>query len=435
MQHFQVIIIGGGPSGSGAGIALQKAGVQTCIIDKAKFPRQKLCGGLVTRKTKDLLNSLITDRTEDEIWQAVSAGGHTQLSLYNRFEKAVSVEIGVPYDTVYRRVYDEYFVRYYQEKGGVLMDGALPAGLDTERRQVTLASGETIGYDYMIAADGANSWVRHQVGLSIDKRLFCLEINVSREDFDYEGIGIYFDVIGVGYAWVFPKNDCYCIGIGSTEKPQKDTKAIFGDFLQRIGVRNLEKYPFQGAFVPGGGFLKKPYYGDYVLFVGDAAGFADPLTGEGLYWSMYSGMQAAEAIVGAYARSTALSGTAVFGTTATTAATGAGTTEKDSVGSSAESSAEVSVDGSSVASATVAADYLKRCKPIQKNIKSVMRTRILFHKPLYQFWLRNVGAHPNFVRYFSDHQLSQYEGEGAVSELLKKVPRRYLGHFFSRKKR
>lgn len=426
MQHFQVIIIGGGPSGSGAGIALQKAGVQTCIIDKAKFPRQKLCGGLVTRKTKDLLNSLITDRTEDEIWQAVSAGGHTQLSLYNRFEKAVSVEIGVPYDTVYRRVYDEYLVRYYQEKGGVLMDGALPAGLDTERRQVTLASGETIGYDYMIAADGANSWVRHQVGLSIAKRLFCLEINVSREDFDYEGIGIYFDVIGVGYAWVFPKNDCYCIGIGSTEKPQKDTKAIFGDFLQRIGVRNLEKYPFQGAFVPGGGFLKKPYYGDYVLFVGDAAGFADPLTGEGLYWSMYSGMQAAEAIVMAKVGAAAAS---MDGKMA------AETSADGSSVASAGGSAVASADGSSVASEAVAVDYLKRCKPIQKNIKSVMRTRILFHKPLYQFWLRNVGAHPNFVRYFSDHQLSQYEGEGAVSELLKKVPRRYLGHFFSRKKR
>ena len=284
---------------------------------------------------------------------------------------------------MYRKVYDNYLVRYYQEKGGTLLDGNLPVSLDVEGKKLVLKSGEELNFDYLIAADGANSWVRHQVGLSIDKRLFCLEINVSRDDFDYEGIGIYFDVIGVGYAWVFPKNDCYCIGIGSTEKPKKDTKAIFGDFLQRIGVRNLEKYPFQGAFVPGGGFLKKPYYCDNVLFVGDAAGFADPLTGEGLYWSLYSGMQAAEAVLA----------------------------QPDSV----------------------VRCYAVKCRPIQKNIRSVMRTRILFHKPLYQFWLKNVGAHPNFVRYFSDHQLSQYEGDGAVSELLKKVPRRYFQHFFQRR--
>ena len=256
----------------------------------------------MTRKTKDLLNSLITDRTEEEIWQAVSAGGHTQLSPYNRFKKAVSVEIGVPYETVYRMVYDDYLVRYYLEKGGTLMDGKLPTRLDAERREIELRTGELLTYDYLIAADGANSWVGHQLGLTFGGKLFCLEINVSREDFDYEDIGIYFDVIGVGYAWVFPKNDLYCIGIGSTEKPKKDTKAIFSDFLQRIGVRNLEKYPFQGAFVPGGGFLKKPVFGERMLFVGDAAGFADPLTGEGLYWSMYSGIQAAEAISAAYGK-------------------------------------------------------------------------------------------------------------------------------------
>ena len=385
-MHYQVVIIGGGPSGTGAGITLQKAGVRTCIVDKAQFPRQKLCGGLVTRKTKDLLNSIITDRTEEEIWGEVSSGGHTQLSLYNRFEKAVSVEIGVPYDTVYRKVYDDYLVRYYQEKGGVLMDGKLPVRLDTDNRELELQSGDILTYDYLIAADGANSWVGHRLGRTFGGKLFCLEINIRKEDFDYDGIGIYFDVIGVGYAWVFPKNDLYCIGLGSTRKDTKQYRAIFQDFLQRIGVRNWESYPMKAAFVPGGGFLKRPVFGERVLFVGDAAGFADPLTGEGLFWSMYSGKQAAEAIIGA--------------------------ASKDS--------------------ASAAADYLKRCKPIQKNIKSVLRTRILFHPPLYQFWLKNVGGHPNFVRYFSDHQLSQYEGEGAVSELLKKVPRRYLKHFFKR---
>ncbi len=381
-MHYSIIIIGGGPSGTGAGITLQKAGFSTCIIDCCRFPRTKLCGGLVTRKTKDLLASLMDDRSEQDIWQAVSTGVHTRLKLYNRFELASDVEIGQPFDTVYRNVYDNYLMSYYLEKGGCLKDAVRPVSLDTGKKEIRLDSGEVLSYDCLIAADGANSWVRRRLDLKLKGRLFCLEINVAKEDFDYDGIGIYFDVIGVGYAWVFPKKDVYCIGIGSLENSKVDFKAIFTDFLQRIGVRNLEKYPFKGAFVPGGGFLKRPVYGSSILFSGDAAGFADPLTGEGLYWSLYSGIRAAE--------------------------------------SALENPANPSVA------------YMEKCRPIQKNIRSVLRTRILFHKPLYQFWLRNVGAHPNFVRYFSDHQLSQYEGEHTVSELLKKVPSRYLKHFFKK---
>lgn len=381
-MHYPVIIIGGGPSGTSAGIRLQKAGVSTCIIDKASFPRTKLCGGLVTRKTKDLLNTLMDDRSESEIWQAVSAGVHNRLKLYNRFELVSDVEIGLPYDTVYRKVYDNYLMQYYLDKGGVLKDGCVVQSVDVERREIHTAEGERLTYDTLIAADGANSWVRNRLGMKLKGKLFCLEINVKKDDFDYEGIGIYFDVIGVGYAWVFPKKDVYCIGIGSVEDSRTDYKGIFTDFLQRIGVRNLDHYPLKGAYVPGGGFLKQAFYGNNILFVGDAAGFADPLTGEGLYWSMYSGIQAAESILQA-----------------------------------PEHPASV---------------YREKVAHIQKNIRSVLRTRILFHKPLYQFWLKNVGAHPNFVRYFSDHQLSQYEGEGTISELLKKVSRRYLKHFFKK---
>lgn len=381
-MHYHVVIVGGGPAGAGAGITLQKAGLSTCIVDCRTFPRTKLCGGLVTRKTKDLLNTLMDDRSESEIWDAVSTGVHTRLKLYNRFELAADVQIGEAFDTVYRKEYDNYLMEYYKAKGGTLCDGVKLQSIDIRAKKLAGTKGEEFTYDCLIAADGANSWVRRQLGLSFKGKLFCLEINVSREDFDYDGVGIYFDVIGVGYAWVFPKRDVYCIGIGSVERPRTDTKAVFTDFLQRIGVRNMERYPFKGAYVPGGGFLKKPVFGDDLLFVGDAAGFADPLTGEGLYWSLYSGIQAAQSVL-------------------------------ESPLHPAES-------------------YRKKCLPIQQNIRSVLRTRILFHKPLYQFWLKNVGAHPNFVRYFSDHQLSRYEGEEPIRNLLKKVPRRYLSHLLKR---
>ena len=381
-MHYPVVIIGGGPAGMGAAIRLQKAGVDCCVVDRAVFPRPKLCGGLLTQKTKDLLVNLL-ERPEEQILQEVAADRHRRLRLYNRYEVASDVEIGIPFDLIHREIYDNYLVEYFKGIGGRMMEGATLTGLDPVRKELHFQSGDSLEYGALIAADGANSWVRNRLGLHYGKRLFCLEILVRKEDFDFDGIGIYFDLPNIVYAWVFPKRDGYCIGIGSKENAATDYKQVFSDYLKGIGVRHLENYPLKGAFVPGGGFLKNPVYGDELLLVGDAAGFADPLTGEGLYWSLYSGLQAAEAVL---------------------------------------------------ASGPSAGEYLRRIRPVQKNIRSVSRIMLLFHKPFYQFWLRNVKDYPHFVRYFSDHQLSQYEKEGIVSTLIRKVLRKYFGHLFSRKK-
>ena len=376
------MIIGGGPAGMGAAIRLQKAGVDCWVVDRAVFPRPKLCGGLLTQKTKDLLVNLL-ERPEEQILQEVAADRHRRLRLYNRYEVASDVEIGIPFDLIHREIYDNYLVEYFKGIGGRMMEGATLTGLDPVRKELHFQSGDSLEYGALIAADGANSWVRNRLGLHYGKRLFCLEILVRKEDFDFDGIGIYFDLPNIVYAWVFPKRDGYCIGIGSKENAATDYKQVFSDYLKGIGVRHLENYPLKGAFVPGGGFLKNPVYGDELLLVGDAAGFADPLTGEGLYWSLYSGLQAAEAVL---------------------------------------------------ASGPSAGEYLRRIRPVQKNIRSVSRIMLLFHKPFYQFWLRNVKDYPHFVRYFSDHQLSQYEKEGIVSTLIRKVLRKYFGQLFSRKK-
>ena len=381
-MHYPVVIIGGGPAGMGAAIRLQKAGVDCCVVDRAVFPRPKLCGGLLTQKTKDLLVNLL-EQPEEQILQEVAADRHRRLRLYNRYEVASDVEIGIPFDLIHREIYDNYLVEYFKGIGGRMMEGATLTGLDPVRKELHFQSGDSLEYGALIAADGANSWVRNRLGLHYGKRLFCLEILVRKEDFDFDGIGIYFDLPNIVYAWVFPKRDGYCIGIGSKENAATDYKQVFSDYLKGIGVRHLENYPLKGAFVPGGGFLKNPVYGDELLLVGDAAGFADPLTGEGLYWSLYSGLQAAEAVL---------------------------------------------------ASGPSAGEYLRRIRPVQKNIRSVSRIMLLFHKPFYQFWLRNVKDYPHFVRYFSDHQLSQYEKDGIVSTLIRKVLRKYFGHLFSRKK-
>lgn len=50
-MHYDIVIVGGGPAGSSAGLTLSKLSSSVCIIDKASFPRSKLCAGIITQKT------------------------------------------------------------------------------------------------------------------------------------------------------------------------------------------------------------------------------------------------------------------------------------------------------------------------------------------------------------------------------------------------
>ena len=67
-RHFHTIIIGAGPAGMGAAIPLVKSGADVCVIDKAVFPRDKTCAGLVTAKTYRLIRSLLGADLPDDLF-------------------------------------------------------------------------------------------------------------------------------------------------------------------------------------------------------------------------------------------------------------------------------------------------------------------------------------------------------------------------------
>ena len=74
-------------------------------------------------------------------------------------------------------------------------------------------------------------------------------------------------------------------------------KCEFEKFLSNVGI-NCDRSEFKGAFIPFGQYLNKPINQDKnLLLVGDAAGFVDPITGEGIYFAVLSGLKASETIV------------------------------------------------------------------------------------------------------------------------------------------
>jgi len=111
-----------------------------------------------------------------------------------------------------------------------------------------------------------------------------------------------------GYGWVFPKKNHVNIGIGEftssvdSSKPKKNIRERYEDYIAVLKQRKIIPESFIIEDVKGGilpVFPLKKTYGDRVLLCGDAAGFINPITGEGIYYAMMSGTMAAEVIVDA----------------------------------------------------------------------------------------------------------------------------------------
>lgn len=316
----KVLIIGGGPAGSSCGITLQKAGVDCCIVDKAKFPRVKLCAGLFTHKSqKSLLDILGAEDYADAMSQ-VLVSKEEEFGLWLRDKQLVSSmqpetaqRVGVPQDgtgwdghihLVDRPAMDNYLLRYYQRLGGKLIEGDGLKDMDFAQKTATLSSGQIIHYQYLVAADGAASRIEHQLQ-KYDKTFqpkgmgmtTCLEINVDREDLDKRGVHIYFEAIPKSYAWLFSKGKKVCLGIGKLDSVEADIQQCMRDFCTMIHLQHPEKYPLKGALLPFGNVMKQPLWKDHVLFVGDAAGLVEPLTGEGIFYALQSGHDAAKSLI------------------------------------------------------------------------------------------------------------------------------------------
>lgn len=152
--------------------------------------------------------------------------------------------------------------------------------VNQEEHTVVLSSGEVLSYRYLIGADGANSQIRKLVDSKYKPNALCLEFDYSTYPIEDE-IQVFFSVINSGYGWCFPKKDKYAIGIGSDVKNSKIIRTKLQKFCNDIG-KGFNEQKISGAMIPFGKFVKKPV-SENILLIGDAAGFVDPVTGEGLY--------------------------------------------------------------------------------------------------------------------------------------------------------
>ena len=289
---YDIIIVGGGPAGSTAGYLLSRSGLKVLLIDKSTFPRHKLCGGCITHKTIKLLERVFGETAEDLKKKDVISFESSHYKVFCKDKLLTKRDSPVPFYFIERYMYDDLLLRKAQQAGAEVIEGERCTSFDIFGRKVTTSAGRIFEAKVIIGADGFNSVVRQSFA-GFDQRKWndnlavALETFVNRSEVNrqIDCPALFFDFIEFGYAWIFPNKDRLIIGIcGLNKINRKMIVRSFNDFLTAVGFRDLENLKSYGYYFPYGNFLLKPVYRN-VLLVGDAAGLADPLLGEGIYYA------------------------------------------------------------------------------------------------------------------------------------------------------
>ena len=321
MAQFDLLIVGAGPAGSFAAELLAKRGVQVALFDGRPPDEPKACGGGVTAKALNAWPELL------------NAVGRTinELDLYSPSGKRLHLQLDEPFAVYSRVVFDGYLRDRAREAGAHVV----PAKISARRIKKTDGlwrvkndSGEWFG-PVLAGADGANSGIARMLA----GPLSASDMEVAfgyRAPLPSNGVAptvVAFLPRWVGYAWAFPRPDHISFGIATTQdafehqplddllwrfmvsyycqqegdkaefwKQEKDTSATatIRDHLKTTAERYAARIPGLSATT----WDNRSVCGDDWALLGDAAGFADPVTGEGIYYALRS----AELFAGAYVR-------------------------------------------------------------------------------------------------------------------------------------
>lgn len=357
MKNFDVIIIGGGPSGAMSGIELQKKGIKTCIIDQYSFPRDKVCGGLLTQKSIDLIEKYLSDLNPSEY----IIDKTKVINFYYENQIVTSFKTDQTYYYTDRKTFDFLLIQKYKESGGTLIENRKikKEDIDLINNSLNIDSKE-FKYKVLIGADGCNSVLTSMKKIH-HSDAFCIQGIQENERLEDKDIRIYFGVARYGYAWYFPKKDYVSVGImdNNTNKSiNKNAKSFFSK-IRKEKINNLK-----GAKIPSGRLIKIKNLSNNTLIVGDSAGFTDPLTGEGLFYALLSGVYAAEAII---------------------------------------ENMDINPDN-------VKETYSKKIKLIRRNIRyALFYQKILYNPSILKFFINYVKTNKSFAFFYLEKVMSSYQ--------------------------
>lgn len=342
MPKYDLLVIGGGPSGSATAYWAAKRGLSVAVVEKKKFPREKTCGdGLTPRAIRQLDDMGILSKLESS---------HRHIGLRTLANKQV-LELEWPQHpdfpnyglSVRRREFDKLLIENAESQGakiymqteaisplcegdsthfikGALVRSAKSAKSAKSVDTLKSAEGESeseefeIEADFVVVSDGANSRFGRALGTKRERSWpqgLAIRTYYESRNHDDAWLESNLDIRDKfgktlpGYGWIFPLGDgTINVGIGvlSTFKNYKDlnTSVLMENWAEAVDERWAidPKAPCiapVGGRLPMGGSVS-PKAGENWILVGDAAGFINPFNGEGIDYAMETGRHAAEMV-------------------------------------------------------------------------------------------------------------------------------------------
>lgn len=292
MERWDAIIVGAGPSGCAAAFDLATAGYAVLLLDKAGFPRPKACAGGLTRKSLRALRYSVAPVVRVNVSAIVveRRSGETATLASRNAVCAMTV----------RQELDHFCLQQTISAGAHFERIGPISAIDCARDVLTVHTPErAYRASFLIGADGVHSRVRQLVYGNHPawfRRGFALEAKVYPAKDQSRDLVFDFAPVRHGYGWVFPKGDHLNVGLGvynDTGQEKLDRPRLETYIRERFGEAPAEHVT--GQYL-GFGAESAPASAERVFLVGDAGGFADALTGEGIHGAIASGQAAAEAV-------------------------------------------------------------------------------------------------------------------------------------------
>jgi len=298
MIKYNVIIIGAGPAGSFLAYKLKNQGISVLLLDKETFPRYKICAGGLSKKTYNILLSE-NKNIENIVEKKVKKG----LFVRNKKLTFREAEEDLIY-MIYRSEFDNYLVKMaVDDKSVQFMDNINIINISQKDNTITYNNKnneQKVRYDILVGAWGINKRLNKLVDLLPFKRF---AVSSSWEGPAGPRYGKYSNEYAVcqimkGYpgivGYIFPKSEMVTAGLFTSLYPAINLKKMWNDFMDFWKLDKKIKPSY--ALIPIRDF-NKPIAKNNILLVGDAAGIADPFTGEGLFYAFISSRIASKNIL------------------------------------------------------------------------------------------------------------------------------------------
>lgn len=291
-----VVVVGAGPAGATAALVLARAGVGVALLDRAPLPRGKTCGGGVVARALESLPSGVAVPVERRLGRVESRFVDAGI--------AVTVEREAPLVHMAMRAPLDLALAEAARAAGAALQAPCTlerVGLTPNHVEIGTSHGP-LRARFLIAADGATGPTARAAGWTeplASVPALEAEVEMPSRLLDRFADRARFD-LGVpvgGYGWVFPKADHLSIGVGvfTQGAARRRLRDELARYLHVVGLGEGRVLRVRGAPIPVR--PRREAARGRVLLVGDAAGLADPLTGEGISLAIRSGRLAAESLL------------------------------------------------------------------------------------------------------------------------------------------